>query len=99
MKSLKFPTPYTVLMLVIILASVLTYFLPAGKYETLEYNAEQKEFIHKKGEEISNLPGTQQTLTEKGIGINIKKFEEGKIKKPISIPNTYQKSEPKIQGI
>lgn len=99
MKSLKFPTPYTVLMLVIILASVLTYFLPSGKYETLEYRSKQNEFIHKKGEEIIILPGTQQTLTEKGISIDIKKFEEGKIKKPVSIPGTYQQNKPKPQGI
>lgn len=99
MKNIKFPTPYTVLMLVIILASVLTYFLPSGRYDTLEYNADQKEFILKSGEKTENLPATQQTLEEKGIGIDIKKFEEGKIKKPVSIPNTYQESEPKPQGI
>lgn len=98
MKNLKFPTPYSVLMLVIILAASLTYFLPSGKYDTIEYNAEQKEFILKSGEEIQNLPATQQTLTDKGIGIDIKKFEEGKIKKPVSIPNTYKQSEPQPQG-
>lgn len=99
MKQLKFPTPYTVLMLVIILASALTYFLPSGKYDTLEYNIDSKEFIIKSGENTEILPATQQVLIDKGIGIDIKKFEEGKIKKPVSIPNTYKKSEPKPQGI
>lgn len=99
MKNIKFPTPYTVLMLVIILAAVFTYILPSGKYDTLEYNADNKEFILKQGDEIKNLPATQKTLTDYGIGIDIKKFEEGKIKKPVSIPNTYKQSEAKPQGI
>lgn len=99
MKNLKFPTPYTVLMLVIILASVLTYILPSGKYDTLEYDTEQKEFIVKSGDKIQNFPATQQVLQQKGIGIDLKKFEEEKIKKPVSIPNTYKKSEAKPQGI
>ena len=47
MKSIKFPTPYSVLMIVIIASAILTYFLPSGKYNTLEYNDLQKEFIIK----------------------------------------------------
>ena len=47
MKSIKFPTPYSVLMIVIIVSAILTYFLPSGKYDTLEYNDLQKEFIIK----------------------------------------------------
>ncbi len=99
MKSIKFPTPYSVLMIVIITSAILTYFLPSGKYDTLEYNDLQKEFIIKSNNKGERLPATQQTLTEKGISIDIKKFEEGKIKKPISIPNTYRQGESKQQGI
>ena len=99
MKSIKFPTPYSVLMIVIIISAILTYFLPSGKYDTLEYNDLHKEFIIKSNNKEERLPATQQTLTEKGISIDIKKFEEGKIKKPISIPNTYQQRESKQQGI
>ena len=36
--KIKFPTPYSVLMLVIILGAVLTFVLPSGKYDTLSYN-------------------------------------------------------------
>lgn len=99
MKGLKFPTPYTVLMLVIVLASILTHFLPSGSYDTLEYDFGKKEFLLKREGELQYLPGTQETLTEKGITIDISKFEEGKIKKPVSIPNTYKQSEAKPQGI
>ena len=38
MKKLKFPTPYTVLMLVIILAAGLTFLLPSGAYSSLLYD-------------------------------------------------------------
>ena len=86
MKSIKFPTPYSVLMIVIIASAILTYFLPSGKYDTLEYNDLHKEFIIKSNNKEERLPATQ-------------KFEEGKIKKPISIPNTYQQGGSKQQGI
>lgn len=99
MKKIKFPTPYSVLMLVIILAALLTYFLPSGKYDTIEYNTNNKTFILKSSDKTQSLPGTQNTLSDKGINIDIKKFEEGKIKKPISIPNTYKQSKPQPQGI
>ena len=45
MKKLKFPTPYTVLMLVIILAASLTFLLPSGSYSNLEYNKAQDSFV------------------------------------------------------
>ena len=38
MRKLKFPTPYTVLMLVIVLAASLTFLLPSGSYSTLQYD-------------------------------------------------------------
>ena len=41
MKKLKFPTPYTVLMLVIILAAGLTFLLPSGAYSSLLYDKSQ----------------------------------------------------------
>lgn len=99
MKNLKFPSPYSVLMLVTILVAALTYFLPSGKYDTLEYHHESKTFTLTSGGTVKQLPATQKTLSDKGIGIDIKKFEEGKIKKPVSVPNTYKQSKPQSQGI
>ena len=45
MKKLKFPTPYTVLMLVIILAAGLTFLLPSGAYSSLLYDKSQDVFV------------------------------------------------------
>ena len=98
-RLLKFPTPYTVLMIVIVLASILTYVLPSGSYDTLVYDKKQDIFIVKSKEKTYTLDATQQTLEEKGIGIHIDKFKQEKIKKPVSIPNTYQQNDPKPQGI
>ncbi|MDO4228792.1 MAG: YfcC family protein [Capnocytophaga sp.] len=98
-RFLKFPTPYTVLMIVIVFAALLTYLLPSGAYDTLTYDSTQDVFILKSKETTQTLPATQQTLDEKSIAIDIQKFKEGKIKKPVSIPNTYTKSESKHQGV
>lgn len=98
-RFLKFPTPYTVLMIVIALAACLTYVLPSGKYDTLSYDKNQDVFVVKSKEKTYTLAATQQTLNEKGIGIQIDKFKQEKIKKPISIPNTYEQNKPKPQGI
>lgn len=86
-------------MIVIVLAASLTYLLPSGAYDTLSYNKEQDVFVVTSGSQTYTLEATQQTLSEKGIGIDIKKFKEGKIRKPVSIPNTYKQNEPKPQGV
>ncbi|GIZ15776.1 YfcC family protein [Capnocytophaga catalasegens] len=98
-RVLKFPTPYTVLMIVIVFAALLTYLLPSGAYDTLTYDSTQDVFVLKSKETTQTLPATQQVLDEKSIAIDISKFKEGKIKKPVSIPNTYKESESQPQGI
>ena len=98
MKKLKFPTPYTVLMLVIILAASLTFLLPSGSYSNLEYNKAQDSFVIHTADSVYTLPATQQQLDELGIHIQLGKFKEEKIKKPVSIPNTYVQSNPHPQG-
>ncbi|WP_404811698.1 YfcC family protein [Capnocytophaga canimorsus] len=97
-RFLKFPTPYTVLMIVIVIAAGLTFLLPSGKYDTLSYDSVQNVFVINSKGETQTLPATQQTLAEKNISISIEKFKEGKIKKPVSIPNTYKQDEAKPQG-
>lgn len=99
MKNFKFPTPYSVLMLVIVFSAMLTYILPSGRYDTLEYNAEQKAFVVKTNDNVETIPASQEVLQKYGIGIDVKKFEEGKIKKPVYIPNTYKEAEAQQQGI
>ncbi|MDO4880511.1 MAG: YfcC family protein [Capnocytophaga sp.] len=99
MKKLKFPTPYTVLLCVIIFAAVLTYLLPSGTYSTLSYNKTQNEFIIQTNDSLYAVPATQQELDKRGISIQLNKFTSEKIKKPISIPNTYVQNEAHPQGL
>lgn len=99
MKKLKFPTPYTVLMLVIILAASLTFLLPSGAYNTLQYNKANDTFVIHTSDSTYALPATQEQLNQLGINIQLSKFKEEKIRKPISIPNTYVQSQPHYQGV
>lgn len=97
-RFLKFPTPYTVLMLVIIIAAILTHLLPSGRYNTIEYDVQQNIFVVSTTNDRYTLPATQQTLDELSIGISIEKFLQQKIRKPVSIPNTYEQTHTKPQG-
>ena len=98
MKKLKFPTPYTVLMLVIVLAATLTFFLPSGSYSSLQYDKTQDAFLVRTTDSAYTLPATQKNLNQLGIAIQLNKFKEEKIKKPIAIPNTYVQTAPHPQG-
>lgn len=98
-RKLKFPTPYTVLMIVIALSALLTFLLPSGSYNTLVYESSTSELVIKGGEQVEKVPATQQELESRRIYIDLGKFKEGKIKKPISIPGTYKQGESKPQGL
>ena len=99
-KKLSFPTAYSVLYIVLFMAALLTYFIPAGAYSKLKYEANQGIFVRvdPDGGEIV-LPGTQETLDELGISNELEKFEDGSINKPVAIPGTYTQVESNPQGI
>ncbi|WP_142783458.1 YfcC family protein [Changchengzhania lutea] len=99
MKKLKFPTAQTILILIAILVTLLTWFVPAGKYDSLAYNATSDTFIKTSLGKTVELPAIQETLEHLSIKIPIEKFTNGDIYKPISIPNTYNKLESKPQGL
>ena len=44
MKKLKFPSAQTILLIIAGLVTILTWFVPAGKYETLGYNKDDNTF-------------------------------------------------------
>ncbi|ASO06586.1 YfcC family protein [Arenibacter algicola] len=98
MKKLKFPTAQTILILIAVLVTILTWFVPAGKYDSLAYNAEKNSFTKISIGESLELPATQGTLEGLGIKIPIKKFINGDIYKPIGIPNTFKEMEAQPQG-
>ena len=94
----KLPTPITILMFVIILAAATTWLLPAGKYDTLAYHSGEYFELNSKEKAVS-LPFTQHTLDSLHILIKLEKFASGDIKKPVSVPGSYQRLPSNAQGI
>ena len=99
-KNFEFPTAYTVLFLILIVVTILTHIIPAGKYARLSYVETTNEFVvDRQGEEEQNIAATQENLNNLGINIDVNKFIDGTIKKPMAIPNTYVSLEKHSQGL
>jgi uncharacterized ion transporter superfamily protein YfcC len=98
MKKLKFPSAQSILLIIAALVTLLTWFVPAGKYDTLAFNSDSKTFTKVSQEITEALPVTQETLNTLNIKIPLEKFTSGDIYKAINIPNTYQTLESQPQG-
>ncbi len=94
----KLPTPITILFFVIIIAAIATWLIPAGKYHTLEYREDAKSFVYKNAEGEISLPLAQTTLDSLNIRIPIENFASGAIRKPVSVPGTYESLKSENQG-
>ena len=92
----SFPGPIVILMVVIILAAIATWLLPAGQYNKL--SAGERSFVLTTSSGDIALPLTQRTLDSLGIIIPIQKFIDGDIRKPVSVPGSFQKQEKNQQG-
>ncbi len=92
----SFPGPLPILMMVIILAAVGTWLLPAGQYNKLAVSGKNFTMVSDTSE--INLPLTQKTLDSLGIKIQVQKFIAGDIRKPISVPGTFAKLKRNGQG-
>lgn len=91
-KKFEFPTAYTVIIIVLILVQLLTFFIPAGNYPTLAYDKPKNEFIITNPEgKTSTASATKATLDKYGVKIALKKFTDGTIYKPVAIPNSYRR--------
>ncbi|MFD1258686.1 YfcC family protein [Mucilaginibacter terrae] len=93
----KIPHPLTILMGVIVLAALATWLVPAGKFDTLTYN-KPSFTLSKNGSDLT-LPATQRTLDSLHISAPITAFEQGTIRKPISVPGTYHRLPKNAQGV
>ena len=94
-KCSYFPSAYTILMCLEFIVFILTYIIPKGKFDTVEYDDSKNEFIISRYNKTSQASETrkaanQTVLDELGVKIDVKKFTSGDIKKPISIPGTYK---------
>lgn len=99
-KKRGFPSAYTVLFIVLILAAVLTYVIPAGEYSTMAYNADSDVFVvtNPDGTNVEMEP-TQDTLDKLHINADLNKFLDGTIYKPMAVSGTYVELEQNGQGL
>ena len=99
MKNLKFPSAQTILLIIAGLVAILTFLVPAGKYDTLVFDKQLNQFVKTSVDNTENLPATQETLESLNIIIPIEKFTSGDIYKAINVPNTYRILEAEPQGL
>ncbi|WP_144713316.1 YfcC family protein [Aeromonas veronii] len=96
----QFPTAFTILFLIMLLAIALTWIIPAGAYAKLSYNpASESLMVNSPQGEISRLPATQDALAKLNINIAVEQFTNGTIRKPIAIPGTYARLEQTPKGL
>ena len=91
-----FPSAYTILICLELIVFILTYIIPKGKFNTIQYNG--KDFtllIYNKTSEPreDHKDATEETLKELGINIPLESFTNGNIKRAISIPGSYSRLE------
>ena len=91
-RKLNFPSAFTILFFIMILAIAATWIVPAGAYSKLSYNTEKHvlEVVDPHGK-LSTLPPTQASLDSIKVHITIEEFTEGKINKAIAVPGTYER--------
>src|SRR5690349_2022637 len=97
-KTFQLPAAITLIMLVIILAAISTWILPAGQYSKLTSDNNKSFVVTSKAGSVS-LPFTQKTLDSLSLKVGMPKFINGDIRKPLSIPNTYERERNKPQGV
>lgn len=99
-KEIKFPSAFTVLFIVLVLAAILTYIVPAGSYDRLQYDSEAQEFVKTgaEGEEKGRVSASQDVLDKLNITVPFENFINEDIKKPVAIPGSYNELEQRPQG-
>lgn len=80
--KLNFPTAFTILFALTIIAVVATWFVPAGQYAKLAYDADANTLqITSPQGETSAIPATQEELDQLGVNIGIEQFTSGSLSK------------------
>jgi uncharacterized ion transporter superfamily protein YfcC len=86
----QFPSSFTIILIIYTLIFLLTYIVPKGKYDTIEYSS-GKFIIKSPNEKEKTIDATKDYLDKIGIKVPLSSFENGFIKSPISIPNTFKR--------
>ena len=97
-RPLAFPSAYTVLLVVVVLAAVATWVLPAGKYSQLAYDETRQAFVITSPEGEVVRPATQATLDSLRVAVPLQRFTDGGFRRPIAVPGTYRRVEGDPQG-
>jgi uncharacterized ion transporter superfamily protein YfcC len=97
-RRFSFPSPYTVLLGVIVLAALATWLLPAGRYDTLRYDEDRRALVVAAAEGERVLPATQRTLDSLGVRVRLEKLVDD-IRRPIAVPGTYRPAAGDPQGL
>jgi uncharacterized ion transporter superfamily protein YfcC len=95
---LALPTPYTIIMIVIVLAAIATWVLPAGVYDRLSYDADRSALVVAAPEGERVIPASDTTVRALGLSIPLEKFTGGEIRRPVAVPGTYRRIESEAQG-
>ena len=98
-KKRQFPSAFTVLFIILILAAVATHFLPTGTYGKLLYNPDTDMFdITAPDGTVTSMEATQETLDELDIKADLGLFLDESIYKPIAVPGSFEAIEGTPQG-
>lgn len=98
-KKFEFPSAFTILFFLTIIAVLCTWWVPAGSYSKVEYNDSSDSLtVTAPSGDTTDMPATQETLDQLGVSINIDSFTGGDISKPVSIPGTYEHVDPHHAG-
>lgn len=95
-KKRKLFSPITILMIVIVIAAVATWIIPAGRYNTLSYAGNSFKYDTDSG--TVSLPFNKKTLDSLSIFISPEKFAKGSIRKPVAVPGTFHLIPKNSQG-
>ena len=71
-KKMKFPSAFSILFIILLIAIGLTWLIPSGSYSKLSYDTTENHFIVKThGIPDQSYPATEQTLNQLNIKIQI----------------------------
>ena len=74
-KKRGFPSAFTVLAIILVLAAVLTYIVPSGQFSRLTYDDSPHEFVITDHENnVTTEPATQEVLDRLQIQLSLDKF-------------------------
>ncbi|CAM3850554.1 YfcC family protein [Parendozoicomonas haliclonae] len=89
-KSFSFPTAYTVLFVLSLIMVSLTWVINSGMYSKIRFDSITSQFhVTHPDQSVEVYPGSQGSLDELNVKLNVSSFTNGEITTDIGIPGTY----------